>query len=455
MRIDIYHLFNNFDNVNFIPPVIIDILRIWSEKKGWNVRTGVAREKSVNLNTDADVVAFSVYTQTAHAAYRLSAKLREKGKIVILGGPHFRGPNCEEGLDRCDVLVNTICEDQWAQALEDIERGRLEPNSSRATYINDAERRFRTPRGLYAAFQHHKWFQIPTIPTSLGCPHTCEFCNAFMQKDYFPRDIEDIYHDLANIRRKTVMFSDASFGLNKRHTFEMMEAIEPLKKTVLVETTLARLRDPEYLKRLARGGVKLISVGIETLSNKLGKHGGDPLEIARRVIRECHDEGILVQGNFIIGMDGDDLGSFARIYDFYQHSDLDFVFCDLMTPYPNTPLYDRLLQENRIIDTDWSHYNYRHVVFRPLGMTINQLKDGFIRLYRGITDPKFALKKARKTLGKKGFVAEAVIPVAFNFFNRYDVLRKEKELNINVGMIDPELRDSVYEVQEKETAISA
>ena len=51
-------------------------LKIWAESLGWRVRIAVCKEDEVNLATDADLIGFSVYTQTAPAVYRVSDKLR-------------------------------------------------------------------------------------------------------------------------------------------------------------------------------------------------------------------------------------------------------------------------------------------------------------------------------------------------------------------------------------------
>ena len=449
MKIDIYHIFKHFDNVNFIPPVIIDVLKVWSDKKGWNASARVAREKTVKINTNADVVAMSVYTQTADIAYRLSEELRKRGKIVILGGPHFRGPNYKEALPYCDVVVNTISERQWLELLEEIEKGNITPNSAKARYIVDAKNEFEFPTNLHTAFQEHRWYQIPSIPTTFGCPYDCEFCNAFMQGEYNKRDVGIIYSELENIKGKTTLISDASFGLHKQHTMEMMEAIAPLKKSLIIETTMARLKDRELLNKMAEGGVKIVSMGVETLSLKMGKHGSSSIEdTLDSIVKQCHDLGMIVQGNFIMGLDCDGPESFQAVYEYYKRTKLDFVFTDILTPYPNTPLYYRMKNAGRIIDDDWAHYDYRHVVYRPLNMSINQLMGGFIEMYKGITHPDFVWKKAKEVFKQRGLSIESLIVWSFNIFNRFDATRKEKDFKETIKLIDPGILDEIYQPPE-------
>ena len=49
---------------------------------------------------------------------------------------------------------------------------------------------------------------------------------------------------------------------------------------------------------------------------------------------------------------------------------------NILTPLPGTPLYEEMEGSGRITDSDWSHYDYRHVVFRPARMTAEELQAG-------------------------------------------------------------------------------
>jgi hypothetical protein len=53
----------------------------------------------------------------------------------------------------------------------------------------------------------------------------------------------------------------------------------------------------------------------------------------------------------------------------------------ILTPYPGTRLYKRLLAEGRIIDSDLRHYNTAHAVFRPARMTPDELEQGHHWMY--------------------------------------------------------------------------
>jgi len=55
----------------------------------------------------------------------------------------------------------------------------------------------------------------------------------------------------------------------------------------------------------------------------------------------------------------------------------------MLTPYPGTPLFERLKAEGRIMTEDWMKYNSRtDVVFQPKNMTPEELLEGFNRANR-------------------------------------------------------------------------
>lgn len=444
MKLDIYHTYKQFDYANYGYPIMIDVLKLWAESIGWEVRVFVCKEKYVNLDTNADVIGFSVYTQTAPMAYRLSRELRKKGKIVILGGPHFRGPNYIEGLEHCDILAGSICKEQWIDLLREIEEGKIKPDmNAPARFITDTEHKFRYPDNFYETFKHLRLHHLATVPTTLGCPYNCSFCNPFMQGKYILRDIDVIYNEFSQTPRFRPLFmADAASGLNKTHTLKLMKAIAPLKRDILMESTLNRLQDLEILDAIAEGGVKWLTVGLESFNSKLDKLGtGSLQENIDRLLDNAHERGMMVEGNFIIGLDSDGPDVFDNIYEFYTSSSLDIIIIDLLTPYPNTKLYYDMQKEGRIIDTDWEHYDYHHVVFRPKQMTEVRLIDGFNKLYRELYSTKMVLKNLKSAFAFGGFSNQTFGTTIYNIWGMYDSWRKEKALNQNKQYIESLLKN--------------
>jgi len=431
MKIDLYHLYRRFSLINLAYPIVLDTLKLWAESMGWQARASVCKESAVDITTDAHVVGFSVYTQTANATYRVAEKLRAEGKIVIFGGPHFRGPETfAEAAPYCDVLVSNICEHQWKKLLGAISERKITPNMQRPVLVIDKEKRFRYPSVPYQTPSDKTWYQFPCIPTSLGCPYACEFCSPFMAGEYVLRDIETIYNEVAQTNGRFMWLCDATFGLHKRHTKELMKGLAPLKKDFCVETTIARLQDLEMIPDLAHGGVKWITLGVETPTAKLKKQGsGNMVDILRDIIQCAHDYGIVVQGNFMCGLDTDGPGVFDQIYGVYQKSKIDSFMLNILVPYPNTVLGQRIKQEGRIIDTNWEHYDNRHVVYRPKLMTVDRLANGYIQLTRNIYNFRNVLSESLDIMKNNGATAWTAIVIGHKLSFFYDTLQKERALH--------------------------
>jgi radical SAM superfamily enzyme YgiQ (UPF0313 family) len=430
MKIDLHHLHRGLNFASLVQPIVMDVLKVWSESHGWEARGSICRESQVDLETDADVVGLSVYTQTAPDAYRVSAELRRRGKIVVLGGPHFRGRSTfEEASACCDAIVSSLCEEQWRELLDEVARGKLLPHRETPLYISDGKNRFRYPNNFYESLRSRRWYQVPAIPTSIGCPYDCSFCAAYMQGKYILREVETICNEVAHVPGKLVFFCDASFGLNKKFAIELMHALAPLNKKIALETTLARLRDQHLLEALAAGGVKWIMVGIETLALKLGKHGSvGPEDSLTEVVERAHDLGMLIQGMFICGLDGDDLDSFDRTYEYCDRSNLDATVVGILTPYPDTPMYRQLKREKRILDGDWKHYDGHHVVYRPRLMTVDQLVERYISLHRRLDARRSLLQEAIDHVGVHGVGAESLVMIGHGIYRRLDAIKKTRLL---------------------------
>ena len=124
MKIDLYHLHRGLHFTRLAYPIVLDVLRTWAEASGWEARVSICRESAVDLDTDADVVGISVYTQTAPAAYRAASGPSPARKVVFFGGPHFRGNSTvAEAEPFCDVVAGNIDEATFRGLLADVAAG--------------------------------------------------------------------------------------------------------------------------------------------------------------------------------------------------------------------------------------------------------------------------------------------------------------------------------------------
>ena len=94
-------------------------------------------------------------------------------------------------------------------------------------------------------------------------------------------------------------------------------------------------------------------------------------------MRRIQDHGITVNGCFILGLDRQTPEVFQQVLDFATRIPLYDVQITVLTPFPGTPLYSRLLREGRILAPGrWDLCTLFDVNYVPMNMSVDQLREG-------------------------------------------------------------------------------
>jgi radical SAM superfamily enzyme YgiQ (UPF0313 family) len=120
-------------------------------------------------------------------------------------------------------------------------------------------------------------------------------------------------------------------------------------------------------------------VGLESLSQENLRATGKSPNLGTDMgaaITTIHKAGIEIIGSFVLGLDADDRGVFARTVAFAEQHKLVAAQFAVLTPFPGTAMRQQLEDEDRILGHDWSHYTMSNVVFRPRQMTDLELREG-------------------------------------------------------------------------------
>jgi radical SAM superfamily enzyme YgiQ (UPF0313 family) len=99
-------------------------------------------------------------------------------------------------------------------------------------------------------------------------------------------------------------------------------------------------------------------------------------------VKRLHDLGVMVNGSFVFGMDHDRASVFERTVEWAITQGIETATFHILTPYPSTALYERMVQDGRLLHSDWDRYDTRHCVFRPKHLRPEELEDGYWRAYR-------------------------------------------------------------------------
>ena len=143
------------------------------------------------------------------------------------------------------------------------------------------------------------------------------------------------------------------------------------------------------------------------------------VENFKNMIKRVHDHGMTVQGGIIFGFDEDGPDIFDITLEKMHELEMDVVEINILTPYPGTPLFDKLEKQGRITSKDWSRYNQVDVVYQPKQLSVQELLDGASRVAKEFYSWNHIIKRNVKifTTIKK---LSASLPAGTNYtFRRY------------------------------------
>jgi len=348
----------------------------------WEVSIVDENVDTLDFSDLPDLAAISIMTPLAKRGYEIADAFREKGVSVVLGGIHPTMMK-DEAKIHADSVVMGEAEETWPLVLSDFKQGNLQP-FYKSTNFSSLER-FPVPKRNL--LNRKNYFFTNTIQTTRGCPFDCEFCSvtSFYGRTYRVRPVEDVISEIGHMEKGFIFFVDDNIAGKPSYAKELFRAFIPLKIKWFSQASLSIVKDRELLNLAQRSGCKGLFIGFESLSQENLKAMGKSMNRAddyKEAIKMIHDHGIGIQGSFIFGTDFDDKSVFSDVIRFIEKTRLEAVLFSVLTPFPGTRIYETLLRENRIIDTDWEKYDMNHVVFRPKKMAPKELQDGFNWAYR-------------------------------------------------------------------------
>jgi radical SAM superfamily enzyme YgiQ (UPF0313 family) len=326
-----------------------------------------------------DLVAISALTASVNDAYRLSDCLRREGLQTVLGGLHATA--CpEEALQHCDAVAVGEGEQTWLQIIADAGGNRLQ-----GIYRADHQRRtiaWASPRFDLLAGESPPRY---TLQTQRGCPLACEFCGASRLLGRFrEKPLEVIRSELQSLAalspRLHLELADDNTFAGDRDAIALCNLLGEFDVRYFTECDWRIGERTELLHALADSGCVQVLVGIESLVFRYPGMGHKQSELDRimAAVDAIQSHGIVVNGCFIVGADGETPTSIERLVAFVLESDLAEVQLTLQTPFPGTGLHRRLEREGRLLpDRGWSHYTLFDVTTQPDAMSVAQLERGF------------------------------------------------------------------------------
>jgi radical SAM superfamily enzyme YgiQ (UPF0313 family) len=369
--------------------------------------------EAVNFDGDYDLIGISIMTQTCIRGYEIANEFKKRGKTVVFGGIHATSMP-QEAIRFGDAVVIGEAEGIWDIVLDDIKHNRLRP-FYKLDKLPDLQSHIRPRRDLIKCSSGK--FSIAPIETTRGCPYNCDFCSVsrFFGTRQRHKVIRDIITDIESCREKNLFFLDDNITGDKRFAKELFREMIPLKKIWVGQASIQVANDPELMSLAYKSGCRALLIGFESMSDSgINQYRKTLKTIDENVlaVKKLQDNGIMTMASLIFGLDSDTTEVFDVAYDFLNASNAAFFQACVMTPYPGTPVFNKLRLQGRILTDDWRRYDASKVIISPENISPAELLDGYNKIKWHFYSNKSILKRSFPNI-KIGFF-EAILYLSLN-----------------------------------------
>ena len=370
------------------------------------------REQGVGL------VGIGAMTRMVAKAYRMADALRAAGVPVVMGGPHVTEmPDEALGRDggprHADAIALGEADETWPLIVEDAARGELKEIYQPETDAKGNDRKpglqtypvipwerldldqFSLVPGLMRPLLKllpggWETFHLIPVETGRGCPYGCEFCTVtgFFGDSIRFRTNESVVDELLRLKARArrergqvaVFFIDDNLAINIKRTKSLLRDIIAADAQVnwVAQISANLLRDEELVDLIAESGGKWVFIGMESIDpvnlagvNKGFNKPGEYTAVLDRLARR----NVYAITSFIFGMDNDTPGVAERTLEQVRTWPPGLPVFGQLTPFPATPLYDRLEKAGRLTrPKHWMDFAPFEMAHTPLKMTIPEAR---------------------------------------------------------------------------------
>ncbi len=424
MKILLYNPDNGITR-NFMPHLWMFLLQSLTPKEHEVIlidgnAKAMSREELVAFckKEDIGLVGIGAMTRMVARAYQVADSLREAGFKVVMGGPHVT--ECpDEALGRdggprhADAVALGEADETWPQIVRDAANGEL-----KEIYTPQIDAKGNDVKPSLQPYPHIPWetldldqfslvpkffqpmlskmgagwgkFFVVPIETGRGCPYGCEFCTVtgFFGDSIRFRSNESVIEELLRLKARAkkekgqmaVFFIDDNLAINKKRLKgllrEMIAAGATLPWVAQISANL--LADDELVDLIADAGGKWIFIGMESIDPAnmadVNKTFSKPANY-QAVLDGLARRNIYAITSFIFGMDNDTVGVADRTVNEIESWSPGLPVFGQLTPFPATPLYDRLAKSGRLQrPKHWLDFAPFVMAHDPLKMTIEEAK---------------------------------------------------------------------------------
>jgi radical SAM superfamily enzyme YgiQ (UPF0313 family) len=380
----------------------------------------MTRDELVRFCKEEEVglVGIGAMTRMVARAYKVADALRAAGIKVVMGGPHVTEcPDEALGKDggprHADAVALGEADETWPQIVRDAAAGQL-----KETYQPEIDDKGNDKKPTLQPYPHIPWetldleqfslvpkvarpllsklgdgwgkFFVVPIETGRGCPYGCEFCTVtgFFGDSIRFRTNESVVEELLRLKRRgkqergqiAVFFIDDNLAINKKRLKSLCRDIISSEAQLpwVAQISANLLADEELVDLIADAGARWIFIGMESIDPAnmadVNKTFSKPANY-KDVLDGLARRDIYAITSFIFGMDNDTTGVANRTVDEIESWAPGLPVFGQLTPFPATPLYDRLQKAGRLErPKHWLDFAQFVMAHKPAKMTIEEAR---------------------------------------------------------------------------------
>jgi radical SAM superfamily enzyme YgiQ (UPF0313 family) len=337
---------------------------------------------TLTLNDNPGLVGITVNVDTSKRAYEIASLYRQHGIPVVMGGIHA-STNPGEALQHCNAVCIGDAAGPWEKILADHEKGEL-----KSRYTNEAiDKELYLPAPRWELIDRSRYLYTNVISTSCGCPFHCDFCynsSSYVKGRFRKRPIDSVLREIESLGTSHVLFIDDNFIGDIPWLTTFLASLDGIRIKWSAAVSANIVHHEALLDEMAEKGCQSLFIGFESINRdsirEVHKHQND-VDLYEKLVEALHGRNIMINASLVFGLDNDRPDVFGRTLDWLVRKKISSITVHILTPYPGTRLFQRLEEQGRIVDYDWSHYNTSHVVYRPLKMTEAELAAGYLWIY--------------------------------------------------------------------------
>ena len=339
----------------------------------------VSGEDTINIAKDYEFLVLFTSTPGFPGDIRLAQAIKNANPRIKIA---FVGPHVsvlpEKSLNEC-AAIDFVCRKEFDYAVTDYAKGKPLEEIAGVSYRKDGKvihnpdaPQIQDLDSLPHVTEVYKRdldvtrYNVPfllhpyvSLYTTRGCPAQCTFClwpQTLSGHPWRKRSSNDVAAEMAKAKQlwpdvKEFFFDDDTFNIQKARTIELCAKLKPLGLTWSCTSRVTT--DFETLKAMKEAGCRLLIVGYESGDPQILKNikKGATVERARQFTKDCHKLGLVIHGDFILGLPGETRETINNTIAFAKELDVETIQVSVAHGYPGTELYDYAVKNGFMVST--------------------------------------------------------------------------------------------------------